>query len=59
LKRELPPLVTLQEDIDTMARIRQETNDARRDNLSLSKFNSVLMPAMEGLQRKVYGQPAA
>ena len=54
------PLVTLQEDIDTMARIRQETNDARRDiGVIVEKFNSVLMPAMEGLQRKVYGQPAA
>ena len=54
------PLVTLQEDIDTMASIRQETSDARRDiGLVVEKINSVLVPAMESLQRKVYGQPVA
>jgi PilZ domain len=54
------PLVTLQEDIDVMASIRQEASDARRDiGVIVEKINSVLMPAVEGLQRKVYGQPVA
>jgi hypothetical protein len=54
------PLLTLQEDIDTMASIRQATSDARRDvGVIVEKINYVLVPAMEGLQRKVYGQPAA
>jgi PilZ domain len=52
------PLVTLQEDIDTIASIRQETGDARRDiGLIVEKINSILVPAVEGLHRKVYGQP--
>jgi len=54
------PLVTLQEDIDVMASIRQETSDARRDiGVIVDKINSVLVPAVEGLHRKVYGQPVA
>jgi len=43
-----------------MASIRQETGDARRDiGVIVEKINSVLLPAMESLQRKVHGQPAA
>ena len=54
------PLVTLQEDIDMIASIQQETSHARRDiGVIVEKINSVLLPAMENLQRKVYGQPAA
>jgi hypothetical protein len=54
------PLVTLQEDIDMMASIRQETSDARRDiGVVVEKINTVLVPAVEGLHRKVYGQSAA
>jgi hypothetical protein len=54
------PLATLQEDIDIMASIRQATSDARRDiGVIVQNINSVLVPAVEGLQRKVYGQPVA
>jgi hypothetical protein len=54
------PLVTLQEDIDSMAYFQQETSDARRDiDVIVEKINSVLLPAMENLQRRVYGQPTA
>jgi hypothetical protein len=54
------PLVTLQEDIDMIASIRQETSGARRDiGLIVEKINSIVLPAVEGLHRKVYGQPIA
>jgi hypothetical protein len=54
------PLVTLQEDIDSIAHFQQETIDARRDiDVIVEKIDSVLLPAMEDLQKRVYGRPAA
>lgn len=54
------PLVTLQEDIGIMTSIRDATSDARSDiGVIVENINSVLVPAVESLQRKVYGQPVA
>jgi|GEM_PF-361594 len=60
VEEKTAPLVMLQEDVDIMASIRQETGDVRRDiGVIVEKINSALLPAMESLQMKVYGQPAA